>query len=214
MPRGERCVSTGYAPAKIVYQELRAAITPWAKAHGFRRWSGTQAGWQKAIGADRLLGFKFEGFSMVNPDTGSSMHGWVQLEPSSGAATAASLRQASFSQCLARSELDPLARIQGAINRRRPRLPDYLKKDAQADTLLGHGLRALYDPSPEYREGQSIELEYYSLEDVRDFVSFIVAALPGVLERFQEGRIAKAIDTTPPHLKPAWLRRLTNPDVK
>ena len=81
------------------------------------------------------------------------------------------------------------------------------------DSLLGRHLRELYDPAPRYREGQSVELEYYSIEDVRDFVTFIVGVLPGVLDRFLEGRIANAIDTTPAHLQPAWLRRLPPPSV-
>jgi hypothetical protein len=192
----------GYAPAKTAYQELRAAVRPWAKSQGFRRWPGTQAGWQKALDAGQLLGFKCEGDGMVNPDTGNSMHGLVQLEPSSGAATAHSMRQATFSRCLVRSELDQLARIQGVVNKRRPRLPGYLEKDARQDSLLGRHLRELYDPAPQYREEQSIELEYYSIEDVRDFVTFILAVLPGVLDRFLEGRIANAIDTMPPTCSP------------
>src|SRR5688500_16875581 len=58
-------MQSGYAPAKTVYQELRSAVAPWTKSHGFRRWAGTQAGWRKTIGAGQLLGFKFEGYSMV-----------------------------------------------------------------------------------------------------------------------------------------------------
>ena len=69
-----------YAPAKAAYRELRATIGPWAKANSYRRWAGTQAGWQKPMGEQRLL-FKFEGDSFVNPDTGNSFHGLVQLEP-------------------------------------------------------------------------------------------------------------------------------------
>jgi hypothetical protein len=86
---------SGYAPAKTVYQELRSALAPWTKSHGFRRWAGTQAGWQKAINAEELLGFKFEGYSMVNPDTGSSLAGLVQLE-SISQPTAHVIRQAHF----------------------------------------------------------------------------------------------------------------------
>lgn len=195
---------SGYAPAKTVYQELRSALAPWTKSHGFRRWAGTQAGWQKAINAEELLGFKFEGYSMVNPDTGSSLAGLVQLE-SISQPTAHLIRQAPFSCCLERSELDRLARIQGAINQRRPPLPQYLERDAQEDSLLGHHLRELYAPSPEYREGQLLRFSYYSIEDVRDLVRFIAGALPAGLNRFLEGSVAKPIDTTPPHLKPEWL---------
>jgi hypothetical protein len=187
-----------------VYQELRAAVAPWTKSQGFRRWSGTQAGWQKTINGEQLLGFKFEGYSIVNPDIGSSLSGLVQLE-SPSQATAGLIRQSPFSCCLVRSELDRLAQIQGTINRRRPPLPQYLEKDAQEDSLLGHHLRELYEPSPRYREGQLIQLSYYSIEDARDLVTFIPAVLPDALDRFLEGRVAKPIDTTPAHLRPKWL---------
>jgi hypothetical protein len=197
-------VPTGYAPAKTVYQVLRSAVAPWAKSNRFRRWSGTQAGWQKVVDSGQVLGFKFEGYSMVNPDIGSSLSGLVQLNPS-GEAIATPIRQAPFSCCLERAELDQLARIHGAINQRRPPLPEYLEQDAQKDSLLGHYLRELYQPAPEYREGQLVPLAYFSLEDARELVGFIVAVLPGALHRFLEGRVAKPLDTTPPHLKPAWL---------
>src|SRR5687768_12020771 len=117
---------TGYAHSKAVYQELRSVITPWAKGNGFRRWAGTPAGWQKSIDPG-LLEFKFEGHRMANPEVGHSVTGLVQLEPIPGKATAGSTRQAPFSSCLVRAELDELARIQGAINRRRPPLPEYLE---------------------------------------------------------------------------------------
>jgi hypothetical protein len=194
-----------YAPAKTVYQVLRTAVAPWAKSHGFRRWPATQAGWQKTIDAG-LLGFKFEGYSMVNPDIGTSLSGAVQLE-SAGQAIDGPIRQSPFSCCLMRAELDRLAQIQGTINRRRPPIPHYLEKDAQEDSLLGHYLRELYAPDPQFREGQLVPFSYHSIEDVRDLVGFIVAVLPDVVDRFLEGRVAKPIDTTPPHLRPKWLGR-------
>jgi len=193
-----------YAQAKTVYQELRAALTPWAKSHGFRRWSGTQAGWRKAIHAAQILGFKFEGYSMVDPDVGNSLTGLVQLDPSSSPG-ATPIRQAPFSCCLVGAELDQLARIEGAINQRRPPLPEYLEKDAREDSLLGHYLRTLYQVVPEYREGEVVELAYHSIDDVRDLARFISAVLPAALDRFLEGRVAQPIDTTPPHLRPKWL---------
>lgn len=118
----------GYAPAKAVYQVLRSALAPWTRSHGFRRWPGTQAGWQKALGTGQLLGFKFEGYILVNPDTGTSLGGLVQLESSNGSIPEM-IRQAPISCCLVPSELD----------------------------------------------------------------------------RFLGGRVAKPIDTTPPHLRPTWL---------
>jgi hypothetical protein len=121
-------MTDNYAPAKAAYRELRATIVPWAKANGYRRWAGTQAGWQKPMNEQRLL-FKFEGDSFVNPDTGNSYRGLVQLEPLSAHGSAI-LRQSDFSRCLVQAELDELSQIQGAVNRRRPSLPSYLKKDA------------------------------------------------------------------------------------
>jgi hypothetical protein len=197
---------SGYVPAKTVYQALRTAVAPWTTSHGFRRWPGTQAGWQRAFDAGQVLGFKFEGYSMVNPDIGTSLSGLVQLE-SPVQATAGPIRQSPFSCCLVSAELDRLARIQGAINRRRPPLPEYLERDAQEDSLLGHHLRELYAPAPQFREGQLVPFSYYGIEDVRDLVGFIVAVLPDVLDRFLEGRVAKPIDTTPSHLRPKWLGR-------
>src|SRR5687767_6079648 len=98
-------MNAGYAPAKTVYKEMREAIAPWSKANGFRRWSGTQAGWRKANYAEQLLGFKFEGQVWGSPDTGNSLSGLVQLDPYPGELTATPIRQTPFSCCLIRSEL-------------------------------------------------------------------------------------------------------------
>ena len=152
-------MTDSYATAKAAYRELLSTIGPWARANGYRRWAGTQAGWQKPVDAGQRLLFKFEGYSLVNPDTGNSFHGLVQLEPLDSRGSTI-LRQSNFSCCLVQAELDELARIQGAINRRRPPLPGYLKKDVARDSLLGHHLRALYDPTPRYQEGRII---YFSV---------------------------------------------------
>jgi len=189
-----------------VYRELRSTIGPWAKANDYRRWADTQAGWQKAVDAERRLWFKFEGYSFANPDTGNAYHGLVQLEPLDSHGSTI-LRQSDFSCCLVQAELDELARIQGGINRRRPTLPSYLKQDVAADSLLGHDLRALYDPTPQYREGHMISFSYYGLRDARELAAFVAAALPQALERFLQGRVAKPVDRTPPHLRPKWLTR-------
>jgi hypothetical protein len=148
--------------------------------------------------------FKFEGFALVNADTGNSYRGLVQLEPS-GSHGSTILRQSDFSCCLVQAELDELARIQGAVNRRRPPLPWYLKKEAAVDSLLGHDLRALYDPTPQYREGHLISFSYYSVQDARVFSAIIAALLPQALDRFLQGRVAPPISDTPPHLRPKWV---------
>jgi len=127
-------MTDSYATAKAAYRELRSMIGPWAKANNYRRWAGTQAGWQKPMDAEQRLLFKFEGSTFANPDTGNSYHGLVQLEPL-GSHGSTILRQSDFSCCLVQAELDELARIQGAVNRRRPPLPGYLKKDAAVDSL-------------------------------------------------------------------------------
>jgi hypothetical protein len=54
-------MTEGYATAKAVYRELRSTIGPWAKANDYRRWAGTEAGWQKPIDVEQRLLFKFEG---------------------------------------------------------------------------------------------------------------------------------------------------------
>ena len=203
-------MTDSYATAKAAYRELRSAIGPWAKANSYRRWPGTQAGWQKPVGAEQYLFFKFQGYSMVNPDTGNSYDGLVQLEPV-GARGSAILRQSPFSCCLVQAELDELARIQGAINRRRPPLPEYYRKDATEDSLLGDHLRRLYDPAPRYREGHMISFRYHSLQGARELAAFIAGVLPQALERFLQGRVAKPVDDTPPHLRPKWLTALGDP---
>lgn len=203
-------MTDGYATAKVAYRELRSAIGPWAKTNGCARWPGTQAGWQKPVDAQQQLLFKFEGYSFANPDTGNSYHGLVQLEPL-GSQGSTILRQSDFACCLIQAELDELGRIQGAINRRRPPLPSYLKKDVAQDSPLGHGLRALYDPAPQYREGRMISFGYHTLRDARELAAFIAGVLPQALERFLHGRVAKPVDDTPPHLRPKWLTTLGKP---
>jgi hypothetical protein len=192
-----------YAPAKEVYRELWDALSPWAQAAGFRRLRGASPGWEKPIDAGRQLIVRFEGSStFVDPQTGHSLDGRFetfgeQIE-----------RQALFTTCLLQPELDRLARIHGTINARRPPVPPDMKVHVDTDTRLGHYLRGLYDRSPKYREGQYVPLAYYDLADVRDLVAFIVATVPPALERFVAGTNPKMIDTTPPHLKPKWLRSL------
>ena len=204
-------MTDSYATAKVAYRELRSTIGPWAKENSYRRWAGTQAGWQKPVDAEQRLLFKFEGFTFANPDTGNSYHGLVQLEPL-GSQGSTILRQSNFACCLVQAELDELARIQGAINRRRPPLPSYLKKDAAADSVLGHDLRTLYNPTPQYREGHLLSFSYQSVLDARDLSAFIAAVLPQALDRFLQGRVANPIDDTPPHLRPAWLATVRTPD--
>jgi len=203
-------MTDSYATAKAAYRELRSTIGPWAKANDYRRWAETQAGWQKPVDAEQRLLFKFEGYSFANPDIGNSYHGLVQLEPL-GSRGSTILRQSDFSCCLVQAELDELARIQGAINRRRPPLPCYLKKDVAADSLLGYELHALYNPTPQYREGHMISFSYHGLQDARQLAAFVAAVLPQALERFLQGRVAKPVDHTPPHLRPKWLTALRKP---
>jgi hypothetical protein len=80
-----------------------------------------------------------------------------------------------------------------------------------ADSLLGYDLRALYDPTPQYREGRMIFFRYHSLQDAREFSAFIAAVLPQTLERFLQGRVTKPVDDTQPHLRPKWLNTLGKP---
>ena len=193
-----------YAPIKEVYRELRDALSPWAQAAGFRRLRGAAPGWEKPIDDGRRLVVRFEGSSsFVDPDAGHSLVGWLEIQ------TDLIERQVLFTTCLLQPELDRLARVHGTINARRPRMSDDMKVHFNADTLLGLHLRELYDASPAYREGQHVPLSYYDLGDVRDIIAFINDTLPVALERFIAGTNPKMIDTTPPHLIPAWLKSLT-----
>ena len=88
-------MTESYATAKAAYRELRSTIGPWAKANSYRRWAGSQAGWQKPVDAEQRLLFKFEGDAFGNPDTGNSYHGLVQLEPL-GSQGSTILRQVQF----------------------------------------------------------------------------------------------------------------------
>jgi len=197
-----------YALSKVVYKELRDTIGPWAKARGFRRRPETAAGWQKNVDPDRVLYFQFEVSAWGDPDIGNSLNGLVQLEPHPGGITATPIRQEYFTSCLLRTELDRLARIQGAINGRRPPVPAHFADDVGKDTRVGDLLRTRYDPSPAYQEGQLGPLAYYTLEDVRDFTAFIVDTLDPVMERFVAGYIPPVIDTTPPHLRSKTIDRI------
>lgn len=197
-----------YALSKVVYKELRDTIGPWAKAHGFARRRDTPAGWQKNLDVERILYFQFEVSAWGDPDIGNSLHGYVQIEPQPGGITATPIRQSSFTTCLLRPELDRLARIQGTINVRRPRVPASFESDMSQNTRVGDLLRSRYDPSPAYQEGQIVPLAYYTLEDVRDFTGFIVDVLDPVLERFVEGNTPRVIDTTPPHLRSGTIDRI------
>ena len=80
------------------------------------------------------------------------------------------------------------------------------------DSLLGHSLRTLYNPTPQYREGHLLSFSYHSVLDAREFSAFIAAVLPQALDRFLQGRVANPIDDTPPHLRPKWLATVGKPD--
>ena len=197
-----------YALSKVVYKELRDTIGPWAKAQGFARRTGTAAGWHKNLDADRVLYFQFEVSAWGDPDIGNSLNGRVQFEPHPGGITATPIRQEYFTSCLLEPELDRLAKIQGAINVRRPPVPADLADDVGKDTRVGDLLRSRYDPSPAYQQGEIVPLAYYTLEDVRDFTAFIVDVLDPVMERFVAGYIPPVIDTTPPHLRCKTIDRI------
>lgn len=201
-------MAASYALSKVVYKELRDTIGPRAKGRGFGRRPATPAGWQKNIDADRILYFQFEVSAWGDRDIGNSLNGSVQLEPHPGGITATPIRQSYFTMCLLRPELDRLAKIQGAINVRRPPVPAEFESDMAKDTRVGDLLRSRYDPSPAYQEGELVPLAYYSLEDVRDFTGFIVDVLDPVLERFVDGNIPRPIDTTPPHLRCKTIDRI------
>lgn len=201
-------METGFARAKTVYQELRAALTPWSKASGFRRWSGTPAGWCKAYSPEQVLGVRFECGRWASGDTGNSLSAYIELVPSSNPFPGNPVRQSSFTQALTQAELDQLARIHGAINRRRPPLPEYLEKDAREDSLMGHHLRQMYETAPAYREGEYVPLAYHSIADVQDLAGFVASVLPDAIARFLGGRVPKPVSTTPPHLMPDWLKQL------
>jgi len=64
-------MTDSYATARAAYRELRSAIGPWAKANDYRRWAGTQAGWQKPIDAEQPLLSKFEGYVPWSRSTGA-----------------------------------------------------------------------------------------------------------------------------------------------
>jgi hypothetical protein len=197
-----------YALSKVVYKELRDTIGPCAKAQGFARRTGTAAGWHQNLDADRVLYFQFEVSAWGDPDIGNSLNGSVQLEPHPGGITATPIRQSYFTTCLLRPELDRLARIQGAINVRRPPVPSSFESDMGKDTRVGDLLRSRYDQSPAYQEGELVPLAYYTLEDVRDFTAFIVDVLHPVLQRFVDGNIPRVIDTTPEHLRCRTIDRI------
>lgn len=197
----------GCVLAKDVYKEARTTIGAWAEAHGFTRWSETEAGWQKPLDAGRLLRFKLETSPWpVDPAMGSSLTGYLQLDTPPGGPAATPIRQRLLTSCLVRAELDRLGVLHAAINQRRPPLPPELEAHIRADSLLGLHLRSLYDPAPVYVEGQSVELSYCTKADVEETLRFVLDVLPAVVDRFVEGRVPPPVDTTPRHLKPKWLR--------
>ena len=122
-PSSERLrVRGSSAMAERTVSSVRSGPTACHEYGGFRHRHGPrgqQRRWSRP-GEPRL--FKFEGDSFVNPDTGNSYHGLVQLEPLSAHGSTI-LRQSDFSRCLVQAELDELAQIRGAIDRRRPSLP-------------------------------------------------------------------------------------------
>lgn len=201
-------MAASYALSKVVYKEVRDTIGPWAKAQGFSRRRDSPAGWQKNLDADHVLYFQFEVSAWGDPDTRNSLTGLVQFEPHPGGITATPIRQEYFTSCLLRPELDRLAKIQGAINARRPPVPADFADDVGKDTRVGDLLRSRYDPSPAYQEGQIVPLAYYTLEDVRDFTGFIVDVLNPVMERLVAGYMPPVIDTTPPHLRCKTIDRI------
>jgi hypothetical protein len=194
-----------------VYREIRAALGPWCKDNGYRRSSGTEPGWIRALNKDQDLSFSFR----VNPwgrgtIGGGSFSGKFQLAPSPESGVVPdtpNMRQSDVSLCLTQEELDELREIQNAINRRRPRFPE-LDQWLREDSLVGENTRQMYRQvatgEKPYRIGEFVTFDYYSLEDVRAHTAFLARHLPELIVRFAEQRCARPN----PVAQPAFLSRL------
>ena len=107
-----------YAKAKEVYKELREALGPWTKANGFRKWPARLPAGSVPRACSSCFASNCEVSAWGNSETGNSLTGWVQTDPSPGDLTATPIRQDFFTSCLIGLELDRLAAIEGGINRR------------------------------------------------------------------------------------------------
>jgi hypothetical protein len=184
-----------YARSTEVYREMRAALGPWAKANGYRRRRGSQAGWVRPLGTERELSFWFDVNAWGSGATGgSSFHGTLEEAPSKASGVTpdrSTMRQLDVTLCLEQAELDELREIQNAINARRPRTSE-LEAWMREDSPLGEHTREDYrqyaSGEKPYRPGDFVIFRYYSLEDVRAHTAFLARLLPEVVVRFKERR--------------------------
>jgi hypothetical protein len=182
-----------YARSTEVYQEMRAALGPWAKANGYRRRRGSPAGWVRPLGTERDLSFWFDVSAWGSGATGgSSFHGVLEEAPSKGSGVApdrGNMRQRDFTQCLEQAELDELRGIQNAINARRPRTPEteaWMREDSELGEHTRKDYRQYAQGEKPYQPGDYVYFGYYSLEDVRAHTAFVARLLPEVVVRFKE----------------------------
>jgi hypothetical protein len=191
-----------YASAVQVYRELRSALNPWCKAAAWRREPSSKAGWFKVLEDGARAVFIFSCTRWGSGDIGNSLTGDIRIDaiPSVNGGHRGG-RVSHFTRCLVRAELDELAEIQTAVNARRPPAPEFLWEHAAKDPPFERRLRALYDAvRTPYAEGAYVSLEYYSLEDVRRFATFIAAHVPKVLERFIANRCSPPVfEPSPPN---------------
>jgi hypothetical protein len=175
-------VTPPYARSAEVYKEIRAALGPWAKANGYRRRPGSQAGWVRPLGTERTLAFWFEVNAWGSgPTGGNSFHGVLEEAPP--------MRQRDFTQCLEQAELDQLREIQNAINARRPRTPEteaWMSEDSELGEHTRKDYRQYTPGEKPYIPGDYVYFSYYSLEDVRAHTAFVARLLPEVVVRFKE----------------------------
>jgi hypothetical protein len=164
-----------YARAAAVYRELRTALGPWFKEHGYRRRPGSEQGWERG-----KLSFWFR----VNPWSGGGVGGGAF---SGTCEFGPFVTQSDVSSLLRPQELDELREIQNAINRRRPRTPE-LEAWMREDSNVGESTRALYrqyapNEKP-YRVGDFAAFGYYTLGDVRFHTGFLARYMPEIVARF------------------------------
>jgi hypothetical protein len=184
-----------YARSAEVYKEIRTALGPWAKASGYRRRPGSQAGWVRPLGTERELGFWFELNVWGSGATGgNTFHGTLEEAPSKASGVTpdrGNMRQLHLTNCLEPAELDELRQIQNAINARRPRSPEveaWMREDSPIGEHTRDAYRQYASGEKPYRPGDFALFSYYSLEDVRALTAFLARLLPEVVVRFKERR--------------------------
>ena len=191
-----------FANSKVAYQVFRKAFGSLAKTNSFKRVPQTEASWYKSLPTGDNIEFTFLCDRWGSSDSGNEFNVYLYCSQFIGSVKVgkSGCRSSSFSALLGADDLNEMEKIQNKINARRPfpQDPIYSPGDDLYSSFMSH-----FQPvKPPYvdRVGSQISFSYYSIQDLSDWVEFILCRLFTVIEKYS---------SSPGFCADPWLKLIT-----